>query len=63
MVDTLDQRIARQRGLVRLILEKRGIDFQEFEQTPPRIVETWEDLELRLLWNLIRDTAYINELR
>ncbi len=63
MVDTLDQRIERQRELVAEILNRRGIDFDAFEKTPSKEVEVWEDAELKLLWHLLRDADYIDSLR
>jgi hypothetical protein len=63
MVDTLDQRIERQRELIAEILRGRGIDLDEFERTLVNEVEEWTDQELKLLWHLLRDANYIDSLR
>jgi hypothetical protein len=62
MVDTLDDRIARQRRLVQKILEYHGITIDELLALPPKEIDN-QDEELQLWYHVLRDCDYIDNLR
>lgn len=61
MVMCLDERMKNQRQLVeRLLAEKFNIDIEEFEE---RSLSEIDDIELKLLWHILKDNDYIDSLR
>ena len=62
MVDTLDERVARQRRLVQALLEAHGLTVDELLATPPREMEH-HDKTLQLWYHILRDCEYIDSLR
>lgn len=62
MVDTLDERIDRQRRLVRDILKKYNLTPEELSSIPKKDMQT-KDAELQLWYNILRDCDYIDGLR
>lgn len=62
MVDTLDQRIARQRELVRKLLDRHGLTIDDLLAIPLKEIEE-RDAELQLWYHILRDCDYIDSLR
>lgn len=62
MVDTLDDRIRRQRALVRKILERHGLTVDELLAIPLKEISI-RDEELQLWYHILRDCDYIDSLR
>ena len=61
MVDSLDQRIKRQRELVARILEKRGLTITYLMDLQK--AELPDDDEIILCYNILMDCDYIDSLR
>lgn len=62
MVDTLDQRIMRQRQLVQNLLARRKMTIEELLALPLKKIEK-QDEELQLWYHILRDCNYIDSLR
>lgn len=62
MVDTLDDRIKRQRALVKRLLAQHGLTIDELLAIPLTEIEG-RDEELQLWYHILRDCDYIDSLR
>lgn len=62
MVDTLDQRINRQRDLVEKILQERNLSINDLLSLSLSEISS-EDLQLQLCYHVLRDCGYIDNLR
>jgi len=63
MIETLDDRMKRQRELVLEILLRKGQSPRELVRMTQEEVEALDDVELRLCYHILRDVAYIDSLR
>jgi hypothetical protein len=62
MVDTLDERVARQRKLVQALLKRHGVTVNELLAIPIKKIDE-HDEELQLWYHILRDCDYIDSLR
>jgi len=62
VVDTLDERIDRQRRLVEGLLQKFGLTVDQLMSISIRDIKT-KDIELQLWYHVLRDCDYIDGLR
>jgi len=62
MVDTLDQRLERQRELVQRVLTKHHLTVEDLLAIPPSKIDE-RDEELQLWYHVLRDCEYIDNLR
>lgn len=63
MIETLDQRMTKQRELVEQVLKARGLDVEQLRRLTREEAEGLDDHELRLCWHVLRDIDYIDSLR
>jgi len=63
MIETLDDRMKRQRELVLEILLRKGQSPKELAKMTHEEAEALDDVELRLCYHILRDVAYIDSLR
>jgi hypothetical protein len=63
MIESLDDRMKRQREMVLEVLLKKGMTPRELLKLTPSEADELEDLELRLCYHILRDIAYIDSLR
>jgi hypothetical protein len=63
MIETLDDRMRRQRVLVMELLLSKGKSPGDLMKMTQAEVDDLDDVELRLCYHILRDVAYIDSLR
>lgn len=62
MVACLDERVERQRLLIRQVLSEKGYDYQEFKKLSLKDIDVSDSL-LVFIWHVLNDLEYIDSLR
>ena len=63
MIETLDDRMKRQKEIVLEILLQKGRSPRDLFHLTPAEAAALEDVELRLCYHILRDIEYIDSLR